>query len=671
MAEDDVLTPADRYRQLRGNPFYQAGDPPPPNPDMPTKVFGGDMPEGFSMIGGLYGAQLGARGGAWGLAIGGVLGAGAGYYAGESTLDGVAWMQSLGLIGRNKVTVPPRPSLRARTIGAIEEMTIDMGATVLTPMFPLLIRGGKWLVKKALGVGGQATEAAVKEGADFGIEMAAIDVTDSRIMSFFPRVLGRWPLIAGAFRKRAIAHGEEITTAKDRMFLSLGPSANMADMGVDISRAVDSRFNGFLNLINKKYQDALALGIRSNATVSSRHIYDVATAIDAKYHARLARRVRDKPDLRAYNNHPVVRLLHQNTHKAVPAKRSKSIVLVNLLGQRVDMRQYEALADIVDRKLASKNLDIFDREQLSALKAAIERSILSIDDAATGVAFRQADDLYGKLMVEIWGTPTAKKAVSISKARFRVGGNTKLPTADKSFEAMFDVNSPQGMRDLRAMIGPERFDRTVAVHLNRTFDQALKSGEKAIQEGAGNAGLDIGVLRRAWGLDSPTSPRRAALEAALKGSAIPYERLERFVNVIEKTLANAAPDVNSFVARGMVLGGIGRLRGLLLPGAGVAGGGLVGGQMGIITGVSIITAFRGFAAIISSPRLFRATELALDNTANLQRRRAAALVVLKAIEGEVKEQPKPTIQAVDRPRVDPAREPVAEPSLTVVPPLRL
>jgi len=636
MAEEQ--RPADRFRSHRGNPFFDAGtDAPPAAPNVHPHIFGKDMPQGYAMIGALAGANVGARAGPWGLAVGGLLGTGVGYFMGESTLDGVGWLQALGFMGRDKITIPPRPSIKTRTLGAIEESVIDTGASVLTPVFPLIIRGGKWVVKKLLGVGGEAAQQVAAKAHGFGVELSAVDISDSRILSFFPKVLGRWPLISGSFRTRARAHGQEILAAKDRMFLSLGPSANMADMGIDISRAIDKRFANFLSTINDRYAAALKVAKEANATVDTRHIYDVATTIDARYHARLARRTGYGPDLKAYEAHPIVKMLHDQTHLPVPSKSGKSVVLANLLGPRASMQQYEALADVVDKKLASKNLDVFDREQLSALKAAIERALLTIDDAASGQMFRETDDLYGKMMSEVWGTPTAKKVASIQRGRFRIGGEVKLDRADTSFNTFLDMESPTGMRDLRRLIGGERFDRTVSVYLQNSFDRALKSGEEAVRQGGGTSGLDVGMLRREWGLDSATNPRRKALQAALDNSAIPHARLEEFVEVIETTLKNAAPDVNSFVARGMVLGGIGRLRGLLVPGSSAAAGGLAGGEMGAVTAISLVAAFRGFASIISSPRLFRATKIALDDTISLQRRRMAALAVIEATEAKVDE----------------------------------
>lgn len=565
--------------------------------------------------------------------VGSALGTAAGAALYENALDA---LYQMGVQG-----VRPPPDMKERTDEIAKEATWDAAFTVLMGGGPrqawTLFREGRHGVANFLGMTKEAAESAraldaetsihgwarlfgVKEegvsmaqkAEDLQVPLGISQTTSGPIAGFWSKVFARFPFVGGPARRRAFEAQEASIAAKDRLFAQMGPSANLADLGVDMHKAVDYRFKAFRDSINREYNAIHEMARRTNATIPGTQLKAAA----AEYRAVIEETYGGLP-----KGHPVDNFLKR----------------VEELPDEVSWGRFRGLSQQLDEAMNMGRLSGADVAMLTAWKKDVmENALGKVSNPQVREALKKADARMYRVMTDVFETPTAQRFGRFEKNRFGIGFSeqgTRYP--DEAFNIVFQQqrNSPQAMRDLRELINTSAKG---AAHGDDLFGSAVRGYfddvyTKAVQKMPdGNYVFSLQHLRKGFGLDNKTGPMYRALETALEGTGTNMRQIENLVDVMGATLRNAPDDVNSFIARRGTLGGRqailnGLLGGMTTGGGGAAAGAAVGAGAvpGLISGATFIIASRSFGKLLSSPDVLKAGIQALDPALPLASRRVA------------------------------------------------
>lgn len=570
------------------------------------KVISNELRTTLVGTGSVLGTAAAVESGPVGMAGGAALGA-AGGEAVTQVIEDAA--RAMGIPGVN-------PSLSAfgRLQSAFNEGVLDLGFTAgATALGPVLRYGARGLLKYVGGV--------TQEGFDFakaahqqGINLAAVNVSDSVATSFYKKVFGRFPILGGgAIRKTVVEQGKEVKKAVGNIaeFLRRSDSMNMAALGVDMHKAADKRFDGFIDMYNRRFKEIYTLARDAGSTVDAELLKNQAKAALGA--------LKEKSSVSA---------------KLMDSDQAKWLQSIEELPDRITLDELDGLKSTLMGHLSeSKGAT---QRLMGDMRLAAEETMGTIDDK---VVLKQLDELNGLIhnqMREIFETPTAQKFRRVDKSfgnkrgpRFEKQG-TRNP--DETMNFIWNMDSPKAMGDLRKLIGPNLYKKAVASKLQSTFDEAFAIGEEATRTGRTEegiiAGVDIKKLRETFGLFNKSSARYQTTKTMMSEAGMDMKRLETLIDSVE-AVARAAPgDMNAFVARRVTLGGMGAVRGALLPGSTA----MAGTVMSASTGLSVLSFWltaRGFGRIISSPDLMKRAIGAMDDSAGFMVRKRNLMVMAR------------------------------------------
>lgn len=530
--------------------------------------------------GALAGGLLGAPAGPAGMVAGGAIGAALGNQIGELVQD---WGRAMGYQGLGR-----SPDVVERSTNAANAAILDGAFSMGAPILGSVLRGGKRLLTRLLGVDSRGYGLAKQAAEEFGIELGAGDVSNNQAQRFVTKVFGQFPLTGRGFKKAAARKEGQAIAAKDRLFLQLGPSMNMAEFGMDLNKAADERFATFRTHVNEMYGRARDLAKSSKATIPSSGI------LEEVQQGLLEMKKRLSPA--AFAKHPYSKLARQEFQKGFP--------------KDLPMERYEGFMEEIDRALLSAKNDGFAVHQLAQLKQAAEEALQDISDPAVKQAFDKADAAFARGMREAFGTPVAKKFERVGKNRFNVKQMTTSGPRqpDELLKIAFDSESPQAIRDLRNLVGPDLVRSATRAHL----DQAWKKAGGSV-EGLGK--FDVDKFKILTGLDDSGSGRYAALKEMLGGTGVDIGKMERFTTSLAAALENVPPDTSSFISRRIALGGMSNLFGAV---SASAAAGMVGGAH---AGLAFLAGMKGASELLTNPRLLNMGNRILDPTLSEQARK--------------------------------------------------
>lgn len=578
-------------------------------------------------LGGAAGARAGARlGGPVGAVIGGGLGAAAGAIF-PDTLANI-----LGVSEESTAKTLDELVTKAGN-AALQDLAFSGGAAAI----PEILRGGKLLVAKMLldekGV------QAVKTAREFGIRLGLQEVGGA-LAKAPSRVLAQFPLFGSRGRAIQGIKGAEVEAAPERLFLRMGPSVGMVQMGFDLTKMIDESFTFFRQAINKPYKEVRALAKKLGAT--------------AKILPQQRKVNRWKGEF-LEKNFILIKGERQFTKGAADSKTLELIEEIKNLPPDISFARYEQLlanwdeaVDVARKSPSRKN----DLPLLEDIGASLQRAKMSHPEVRA--ARSAADQNFFRLQTEIFETPLARKANQLLPRGLGQQG-FKIPTRnpDVAVKTIMDLNAgPSGMKNLKKLLlqGRPATKRNLrGVHgataefIRVEFDGALSRSIKAFNEGKQTAAMDFVGLRKKLGMERVNGRlvdevRFKTLEEGLKGSGVSIKRVEKLIDSMETAVSVAPVDFNAFIARNAKFSGFGFVKSTLAPGmAGlfaVGGGGVAAGSTGVvgglITAATLTLLGRGLVNIMADPRMLEAAEIALDVSIGFAKRKSN-LVKLNAI----------------------------------------
>ena len=557
--------------------------------------------------GSMLGTAMGAPAGPVGMAVGGMAGAVAGELAFQTVED----------LGRIEDVVDTEtPPFSERITRAAKEGVIDLGFSVATKaLVDLGVVGYKKLIPKE-------TRELIEEADKLGVDPNKLVTTNSKVKDFYRSVVARFPFSSGAYRGRAKRAVSQLAEAKDMLFARMGPSWDLAKMGIKIDDSFGTQFKVFRNQINKMYANVLDEAGKTGAYVNTDKIKQ--TAIDQITSLRLALQAQGLSDdevLKALTTDPSFKRLRQYT-------RMKDVLSV---------AEFRAMDDILDKDLAYA---ASRGGELTAQFGKVKDSFATAKDTVQQLQappeggksvkelWSEADQTFHKTMTEMFETPTAQKLERmVHKKMFKVGNYARSGTRnpDESFKLMWNAKSPKAMEDLHRVVGKQRFAAAARTHVEGIWKKSVQKGFDDFMRAPGQNKLafDFNGWKRQLGLGDPKSAEYVTTKRTLDlaGAGVTMKDLEKYTALLETALRNSPESVNAFIARRAVLGG--------RPGL-VSSFGM--GAVGTIQSALTLALSAVGGTIISGKPIIQRMGLILDPNISMQHRKALMVSLNKMLE---------------------------------------
>lgn len=568
------------------------------------------IPKGtFTGAGGMIGGMAGLAGGpaALGTSIaGGALGA-----AGASALfDNVDnFLKSQGFFDKAARGPTAQKDVVDISKRAVAEGTIDtafgMGGAVIGPIFNIL-RGGKPVIARILGVANEEAAKVAQEGLRQGIGIGVQDVSKRKFVSGIGKVAGVFPFIGTPFRQAAERAGPEIEQAFARDVARLAPTGMMGDLGVDTAALAKGQFKAVRGTADLLYG-------RFRALAASADVHDIVPTNAIKNAT--------EETLETFSK-KVTATEAGATGPKLTGPMNRFMTKVQSLPDRISVEQAQGLSEELS-DIMSTAQRVGNNRTISAgtslKKAGLELDLQNLDitrlpegQGETIVkALEEANSFLSKNLPK-FETATAKKFLRSDKAAFQ-GGVFKSGSqeADRLGQVLLTNPTPLEVQNIRKVIGQDALNKLTAKKLEIGFEEASRSGL-----------FDADVFARELGL---TGGRRQlqgeALNEMLKNSPLGIEDITDFVDTARLASQRNAQEASSFLARRLVLGGS--------IGGAMTGGFLAGGStIGIPTAALVSLGARAVNKRLTDPKFLLKATQALNDTLPQKVKRAALLRIM-------------------------------------------
>jgi hypothetical protein len=353
-------------------------------------------------------------------------------------------------------------------------------------------------------------------------------------------VLGRMPLMGRPFREAGEYKAAKLGEREARILDELAP------VGAKLLKSGKEQFRWTQKYFQDNYNALREIARGTEATVNTQEVRLVARHFVDEIERKAIREGKKKKKLRIPK---ALKDLH------------KELKRVSNLPEDLTWDQLDgALTDLFDLNSAAraKGFSGLSDATVSVLNKAGEDAIRNISHPGLGARIKEMDSIWG-LWQDVVKSPMAQRFGRVDRKLLKPGFSE--PGTQYS-DDLFDItikaieDSPQAVKDLRWIVGPELTQQTLRVHLKKAFDAARAAGLNA-------SGDNV------------------------------IEKLKTFLQVVEDAAAIPIPDVSTFLARRITLGGgAGLIRALGGPVAAAGGGYAVTGNMSLAavlaaTGLSI------------------------------------------------------------------------------------
>jgi hypothetical protein len=516
-----------------------------------------------------------------------------------------------------------------------------------------LFTTGGVLTKKGREALGLSETAAEK----FDIHMLPIQIRDRTIARGFVAVFGNFPFTTGKLKKRARVVDQQVKKELQNLGSRIAPLASFSELSAEVMlkskryfRAVSNKFN---IAYTRLYERAEQAGVRVAPEFTSQKTRAILETIES------AKQVFAKGGDKAKGGAGSVtgqweKFLKENfiPIERTTIKKGETIVspLVDEFGNPItsklpdeppnialqDMRQLDGLTQKIDEFISTldktSGQDAFIRKQAVQLKLAIYKDMLenvsgkNMGDAQDIVKqFKALDEEFSITMSQIFETATANRFGAVKKGG--LGGRGVLREAtrqpvDMLAKTVVQLDSPQAVKELRALVGQKTFKRVVAQVINSSVEKAMQTVEGS--KGAMKQ-FNTKSFIKELGITPGFGNRRAAISAMLETADSPFKMkdLDALVTALQKIEDTPIPDVATFVARRAILGGWKSALGAFMASAGTVSA--LTGNIGslLLLSTIFVGGSKFFSRMISKPETAKSFMKALDETASTATRRTA------------------------------------------------
>lgn len=622
-------------RQTVPNPKFFGEEPPMagrPEPTVGDQLKAGVRPAVIATAA-TAGGALGMPAGPAGMLGGATLGAAGGSLLFDSLNDA---LNALGIEELPGGT--PRQDTELGNLGARSQTALQEGTTeaAFTGGFSLLFPVKRFLAPlfgKVMGVRNEAAQQMRKLAASQGIELAAVDI-GGPVAKGFAKVLGVFPFTGSPLRSATVrrdrafgivpftgkkeqigmvAKEAKLNARIDGILNEVAPTSTLAgEVGVDLAKAAtqaDLRFRSASAQLYDAFRES-ARGLTDEAG----NIVPVIPTAEAK--TAIARFVEES----RLGEIPLggdVQVLKGG----VPENFEQFLKDAQNLPSHLTYDQYVRLQQQFEGFIDKVSPDPFTVKRVAQIKQAMEADLNAIGSGVEGVSqdalqavkkLKEDADTFFANGILVFQTPTAAKFGRVNKNIFRAGPD-KAGTInpDELMTPVFNVKSPQALRDLRGLVGDEAFKRAARAHLDDVVANSFKTETRG---GKPTEVFDLDTFQAQLGLVPGKKDKSEAVAEMFKGTGVSVQDLK---DLIENARIAKITDPSTFVARRVTLGGAGALVGALGVGA--------AGPPGVLTPVALTLLARHSSKILADPKKLKALTASFSPTLDEVQKRALLL----------------------------------------------
>lgn len=447
------------------------------------------------------------------------------------------------------------------------------------------------------------------EAAERGIALLPIQVGKRSIARGYVSVMGRFPVFGTAIRRRGqesqVAAARAIEANLERMvpFTAWNEvSQYIFDDAVNLLAGVNKQFSDQYDEI---FEIAETIGVRVTPEATIKKGEEILELISSRTPRQFIEDMAGKEgaaELTAGNAGPVLEQVANWIRKNITSM-AKTTDYGRVVATQ-DFRQMDGLQSSMDQFLSTlePGQQRFALSLMTQLQQATKIDMLqnvtakNAEDALhIAQRFHALDQTFSHTMSELFENSAALRFGSVQRRGLRAAGAqelTRIPV-DKLAKTVIDLQSPQMIGELSRIVSPETMGRIAG---NVIHEAVEKSSVRNV--------FDPDRFASALGLDSPTNPLRASVDELLKrsGSDLTTHDFEKIVQIARVVGEAEIPDISTFIARRVTLGGLKAGVGAILPATAIVAGGSRGFGMQTLIGIAgVIGGGKLVAGLLSNP----------------------------------------------------------------------
>src|SRR3990167_3543526 len=481
-------------------------------------------------------------------------------------------------------------------------------------------RGASRLITRPGREGAAAAEAAYRQG----IELMPVQVGNSTIARGFVAVMGRFPILGTALRKRGQAAEDVLKETVEGIPDRIGPISSWSDISENIYKDGRTLVKDTNKRFGRLYENLFAQADEAG-------VHAVPKETLAKADEILAKIGRQTQATMTGQATPGVALDKVKTFIEAEILPMRAVITGGTAYRNQSLRQMDGVISKIDQELGSlePGQKRFAIALLNQLRQSAQKDVLlnlrgaDADIIARGM--RELDTEFSQTMSQFFEAATAKRFGSVRRQGLRGVTDdeaTRTPV-DQLARLVVKMDSPQSIDELAKLVAPDTFRRITA----KVFDDAVFTAMKS--EGGGAARFDVDTFARQLGL-SGTKNQRQSLETMLsKSGGITVGELDDLVAAGRSIASVEIPNVSTFIARRATIGGLSSILSAVIPGLAVAGGATFAGGSFLVV-ATLVGGSRLVSSIISNPVNARFLRNVLDKEATTLVRREATVQLLRS-----------------------------------------
>lgn len=526
------------------------------------------------MAGGMSGFASGARLGAMAGSPFGIPGAVVGGLAG-GTLGATGFGQVYDILdsyikGDNRTV---DDATKQAFADAKRETMFGMVGATIPGIKPAITR---LLTKKEKGeLVGKDVKELYEAGKRIGVDILPIDVA-GRTGKMYGKVVGVFPVVGSPIKKAGGLRGRQLNIIKEQVLNDLAPNTHLADLGVDMFNAAKNSSKEFKNvasdLYNVFYKEA---GKINKPFIPTQNIKLEAQKIVNDFLKKRPLTVVTKKGLKGKSK-KIKQPISANVNQKYQSYINKLANLDDFITPNQVKQIKQDLGNFSDVVTGKDGAGVFKLTKMSKATDGALRDFDNYNLTAFANDPKVTKESLGKLIndlkaadafyangIQIYNRSTAGRFRKVDKNIFMSGFDKPGSIeADELFKYVVKTGSPQSLKDLRTLIGGDNFAKVSRKIIDNAFTKSAVRDDKF-------RGLlfNPNILEEELGLVGKNSSE--VLNNITKGTNLNPQKLKDLIEVSKYHSNLEIPDVGSFVARRVTLGGAKSILGGVAMGAGV------------------------------------------------------------------------------------------------------
>ena len=450
---------------------------------------------------------------------------------------------------------------------------------------------------------------AAKNALDLNIPASLTELSKNKLIQGYHRVFGAFPIVGSPTRRQNVRMRETLDSRMSQLLGETAPNSSLHALGMDVWTAANNSHKSFRTLSGNNY-DAFFKVAEATEKAFPNTTRSIPSDIIKKTIDQIDN-LKKRPDV----------ITASGQTKKLPKPGHQNAVNEYISGLR-NLQEFITPSEIrtIQQEINSlqrvASVQGFDVVTLAKLQEGVTLALNEMVHPALKPMLDAANQFHAAGMSK-FETRAAKEFEKVDKNVFDSNTLKKLgsATTDTLVSNIIRSSTPELVKDLRTMIGPEMTIKVARAYLDKSL------GPRALARVNGEDAFSFAKAERNLGLN--TNEGTETLQEFLKGSGVNIEQVKTLIDLGKRHGSVKVVDPNTFLARRLILSG------------GTIGLATIIGSAPTIIGLALMTA--GSKAI-SSPKMLKWMVNGLDEKLTDPVRGAALGNILNAIQGNLSEE---------------------------------